>query len=176
MQPSSSDKSSSSTRAEGLKMDNSRRGTSTSNNTAKSSTSELAIAPLYTAPCSDSSTQHQCQLLFFRESVQLKRRSKSYSRTTRVLILISITYIVLNSLMAYSKLRLLFYPSSETNGLTFENSAENYPINESSDLNDELIDRIAFYLYYLNFSINFFLYVLNKSKFRDIFCEIFKKN
>lgn len=160
-----SDKSSSSaSRSEGLRI-NRRRNSSNVGmnrmtggfNTAKSSISEVGICP----PNSDSSPQNECNVLFFGEQPAQLRRSKTYSRTTRVLVLISVTYIVLNSLMAYSKLRHLFYPILD--------------YSDSIDLNGELIDRIACYLYYLNFSINFFLYVLNKSKFRDILFELFKK-
>jgi hypothetical protein len=167
----SSDKSSSSaSRSDGLRI-NGRRNSSNVGmnrmtggyNTAKSSISEVAtICP----PNSDSLPQNECNVLFFGEQPAQLRRSKSYSRTTRVLVLISVTYMVLNSLMAYSKLRHLFYPILDS--ATLDNS-------DSIDLNGELIDRIACYLYYLNFSINFFLYVLNKSKFRDILFELFKK-
>lgn len=88
------------------------------------------------------------------------RRFRSYSRTTRMLIIISITYILLNSLMAYSKLKHLFVTESSSS---------------LRSLNNELLERVSCYLYYLNFSINFFLYVLNKSTFRDILFDVFKR-
>lgn len=141
--------------------------------------------------------------MFLADSSHLKR-SKSYSRTTRILILISLTYILLNSLMVYSKLRLLlvngdFDDTAAEQMLGFDDSSaaasafarnKTSPLvtvgdptmsNELNEFNvvdqttNELVERVACYLYYLNFSINFFLYVLNKSKFRDIFCNIFKR-
>ena len=38
----------------------------------------------------------------------------------------------------------------------------------------ELLERIASLIYYINFSINFFLYTFNTKQFRDIFIHIFK--
>ncbi len=38
----------------------------------------------------------------------------------------------------------------------------------------ELLERIASLIYYINFSINFFLYTFNTKQFRDIFFHIFQ--
>lgn len=90
-----------------------------------------------------------------------RQRINSYSRTTRILILISISYFVLNALMVYSKLKHFFAPDDESQ------SANPY--------REEIIERLSCYLYYMNFSINFFLYVLNRSTFREILLNLFKK-
>lgn len=117
-----------------------------------------------------------------------RRRRQTYSRTTSILILISVTFILLNSLMAYSKLRYHFAEhDDDENEKMFNNGTTTTMISDEDvvdvgirenvrSLNDELIERISCYLYYLNFSINFFLYVLKKSKFRDILFGIFKTN
>lgn len=199
-----------------------------------STTSELVMGTAANSIGSSSQITNMYTLLSATYSTRLKR-SKSYSRTTRILILISLTYILLNSLMVYSKLRQLFIDenysasspvvessfssttlsplpttlmprtssrsSSQLAELVFPaadllvatptiqtstaaknrtsrrlegNHDEHLP--DPIDYSDELIERISCYLYYLNFSINFFLYVLNKSKFRDIFLNIFKRN
>ena len=100
-------------------------------------------------------------------STYRRKRFKSYSRTTRMLIIISATYIMLNALMAYLKLRHLFEP--------YFISDDQHHVEERKRLNNELLERASCYLYYLNFSINFFLYVLNKSTFTDILFDLFKR-
>lgn len=134
-------------------------------------------SPLKQNPLSSSSILGRMgsSQVFVMSSNQNHQRCKSYSRTTRILIIISITYFILNSLMAYTKLRHLFEaykeaPKDETLGHQQHSTISNY----SDDLlNNELLERVSCYLYYLNFSINFFLYVLNKSTFRDILFGLF---
>ena len=77
--------------------------------------------------------------------------------------------------MAYSKLRHLF---DEITHYSSDEDDEHLTAQEkrSKRLTNELLERISCYLYYLNFSINFFLYVLNKSTFRDILIGIFRRN
>ena len=72
--------------------------------------------------------------------------------------------------MAYSKLDYFF---QEDNMIHNDYDDQHQP-DSAASLNDELIERLSCYLYYLNFSINFFLYVLNRSRFREIlfgFCK-----
>lgn len=129
-----------------------------------------------------------------RRSVELKR-AKMYSKTTRMLIIISITFLFLNSLMAFSKIRAVLLSLNSSSSLdqmqsstivqmnenytTILNSTQMYNTTkeESSErnLNDELIERISCYFYYLNFSLNFFLYVINGSQFREILLKFTKK-
>lgn len=114
-------------------------------------------------------------LLVASSSPLNRQRSEKYSRTTRILLIISLTYILLNTLMAYSKLRHLF---DEITHYSSDDDDEHLTAQEkrSKLLNNEILERISCYLYYLNFSINFFLYVLNKSTFRDILIGIFRRN
>ena len=152
------------------------------------------------------------------------KRSKSYSRTLRVLFTISTTFILLNFPIAMNKMWYFFkyhntsfsdvilqYDSYEnqtseqqmekyekmpdTNYMLdlFENNDPgfNYSVhdeavyaNKSSHYTEipyeelepdksnanpleEIIERISCYLYYLNFSLNFFLYSTTGSKFRN---------
>ena len=40
--------------------------------------------------------------------------------------------------------------------------------NMEASFSEEIIERFSCYVYYLNFSLNFFLYTLNSSKFKKI--------
>lgn len=106
-----------------------------------------------------------CDSLLFVQH-HLNRPPDSYSRTTRFLVLISITYFLLNVLMAYTKLSYLFEHDQHTDHVAFD----------SGSFNHEVIERLSCYLYYLNFSINFFLYVFNKSSFQAILIGIFRRS
>lgn len=119
-------------------------------------------------------TAHYNSLLSKR--AQLKR-NRTYSKTTRILTLISFTYILLNSLMAYSKLSYFFGVVKFTNNNNNNQNVTVYDaemhhqkltVANTASLNEEIVERISCYLYYLNFSINFFLYASNKAKFRQI--------
>ena len=140
------------------------------------------------------------------KTMKLKRTEK-YSRTTRVLIFISITFLMLHAPIAYSKIR-YYYKSGL--GFDTENDAINdvkESLNElslvasqknitftSSELfegmnmnstniqvsymeandSDEIFERITCYIYYLNFSLNFFLYALAGATFRRELFNMFK--
>ena len=116
----------------------------------------------------------------------LKRKS-TYSRTSRVLICIPIVFILLNTPMALVKLYFV-YNNLRIFSLN-EQSSDNHHINNNSNifvsisinstdlvdyeentiLVEQIICRLASYLYYLNFCINFFLYTLNISRFKQAF-------
>ena len=108
-----------------------------------------------------------------RRSAELKR-ARMYSKTTRMLIIISITFILLNSPMAISKIHSVLLSSFESqSNQTLKTNRSNYSLNVSTrytnkELNHHLVQRVSGYVYYLNFSVNFFLYVLNGSQFREI--------
>lgn len=142
-------------------------------------------------------------------SIQLKRL-KNYSKTTRTLIIISVTYILLNTLMAISKLKYLIdfnliYDNTTTTSvehnststhltnvyshILFHNSTLSSNTSDAlndlvdnnelkfiseSELNTQLIERISNYLYSLNYSINFFLYVFTSSEFRKKMLKLFR--
>lgn len=144
------------------------------------------------------------------------KRRKAYSKTTRMLLVISTIFLVLNLPMAVSKFRyfvqniLIF--SAEPGFIEFSADDLNFnftalmlddyadmsgnstytldyadlfnnshgiflTINRepTAKLADEIIERIACYLYYLNFSINFILYTLNGPKFKDTLLKIIAK-
>lgn len=120
-----------------------------------------------------------------RKSMQL-RRIKIYSKTNRTLFLLSITYIILNMPITFSKLKtfLMSDPIQNDENLDAigirnssspaENDEFDYLALSATDFNNEIFQRIATNLYYLNFSINFFLY-LNGFEFRNMFLDYIKR-
>lgn len=124
-------------------------------------------------------------------SVKYKRRlSKKYSKTTRVLLTISITYVLLNIFMAYSKIRYCFGSEFfETVSQVKEKNFEKLNANSthSSDLRikavelnydweDQFYERVSCYLFYLNFSLNFFIYCANRTKFKESLSSFRNRN
>nr|QVK45666.1 G protein-coupled receptor [Proales similis] len=101
------------------------------------------------------------------------RQRRAYERTTQMLILISAAFLILNTPMILLKLRYFaqHYLISEPNQLNVDESSVNetvkFDTNVSRSQIDELAERIACYMYYFNHSINFFLYSLSGSKFRE---------
>ncbi|CAF0931409.1 unnamed protein product [Brachionus calyciflorus] len=121
-------------------------------------------------------------------SLKYKRRlSKKYSRTTRVLLTISITYVLLNTLMAFSKIRYCFdielfgYDKKLIHTNTTLNSTHNHhdsrikTIEINYDFDDQFYERVSCYLFYMNFSLNFFIYCANRTKFRESFLSFRKR-
>lgn len=122
------------------------------------------------------------QSSLLRRSLEIKR-SKLYSRSTRNLLIISVCYILLNTVMVYSKLKYLFQTNYEGyyEKYTIQNNSTLTLASETTANRPELIDKnvnltdiIASYLYYLNFSINFFLYVFSSAEFKDNILRMFK--
>lgn len=133
-----------------------------------------------------------------RKSVELKR-IKIYSKTTRMLLLISTTFLVLNSPIGFAKVRYYFLnnhllqrPTKTSHELNSQAHLNIFNLNSTNSTqqtgydpklntndSDEIIERFTCYIYYLNFSLNFLLYVFNGPKFRKSIIEIFldlKKN
>ena len=121
-------------------------------------------------------------------------RARRYSKTTRMLLIISTTFLILHGPTAMLKTWyiLTHYAmiasqadssvSSNTTGsqqvaYTSDHSFSKSPsITEHLNSNpmqarpvEELLERITCYLYYLHFSLNFFLYVFNIRVFRQFF-------
>jgi hypothetical protein len=111
-----------------------------------------------------------------RKSTQVKR-TKEYSEATRTLFLISLVFLILNCPMAFNK---TFYFLNEN--LIIKTSVFNQEefiiynstLNVTESINhletsesEEIFERVTCYMFYLNFSLNFFLYN-SKSKFRNI--------
>ena len=119
------------------------------------------------------------------------KRDKLYTKTTRMLILVSIAFLLLHSPIAM--LKLYYYLKSATSSYTTEeaSSSENYTGNTTNitsnstlsnifstvetqmdsieiGISEELLERITCYIYYFQFSINFFLYRLYSIYFFSI--------
>jgi hypothetical protein len=135
-------------------------------------------------------------MLSFKESRKyisnMTNRMKRYSKTTTVLFTISTTFLILNCPIAILKLWYIIKNIHKENALealkknSNRSSDENFrKFNGTSNANttdhfitspfEELAERISCYLYYLNFSLNFFLYNLNGSKFRKAILAMFLK-
>ena len=95
-------------------------------------------------------------------------RKKTYSKTTKVLFTISTTYLILHFPIALCKIWYFFKNNQQDDDMTSDVALEANPI-------EEIIERVTCYLYYLNFSLNFFLYSLNGSQFREAILGLFKK-
>ena len=125
----------------------------------------------------------------------ISNRIKRYSKTTTVLFTISTTFLILNCPTAIVKLWYIIKNSryeialenfiknsnmTQENFLKLNKSMTNLTLSNDFITSpfEELAERVSCYLYYLNFSLNFFLYNLNGSKFRKAVISIFikKKN
>jgi hypothetical protein len=122
---------------------------------------------------------------------ELRKRKRGYSKTTRMLLVISTVYIFLNAPLAFSKLRFLvanmsidetvFSTSVDLNmttsfdlGNISNHSASSIQKDYKNTATDELIERLTCYLYYLNFAINFLLYSFNGPAFLSQFMRLVK--
>jgi hypothetical protein len=143
------------------------------------------------------SKSNQKVMFLHTDSFSNISRIKNYSKTTRMLLIISSVFIFLNTPLTMSKVKnfLNYFQQSnaimndesyvfiellsliETNiteTISNENISLSVTIEHSDTTKDELIDRISIYLYYVNFSINFFLYAFNGPKFKSTFLSLFK--
>ena len=133
-----------------------------------------------------------------------EKRKKSYTKTTKLLFSISISFLTFHcpialckiyyfikyqasrassssSSLATSSANMSFVPTSdELSWLIFNASNDSNAIiyNEASTFGVEspiehLIERVTSHMYYLNFIMNFFLYSMNGSKFREALFNIF---
>ena len=102
-----------------------------------------------------------------------------YMRTTRILFIISVSFFLMHTPTALLKcwyiVKALIIDDVDDRLKTIQNNStldnEYYLINETKPL-EELIERITCYIYYLHYSLNFFLYVLNMRKFRKKLLEL----
>ncbi len=132
-------------------------------------------------------------------TIVYNKRDKLYTRSTNMVLSITTTFLVLHCPIAICKLY-SFLKYKKTNLLENEkniynntsnvdvlqkflknssnsNSYRNLTVytNEPGDvILDHLIERISNNIYYLSFLINFFLYSLNGSKFRNALIKMFK--
>ncbi len=126
------------------------------------------------------------KLRFSAISLPIRMRLKQkYTKTTGMLITISITFLLLNFPMAISKLKHLTIDetasvlnSSSVTHSSFNNTTLNVTPEEvdyRSRVSDIILQRLAYYLYYLNFSLNFSLYALSGSNFRSAMIRVFMR-
>ena len=108
-----------------------------------------------------------------------KKRKKSYTKTTRLLMIVSTTFLALHMPMVVIKISNFFSLSIGDYDKNVNYTTLNDSLNISNETNElfknenvidefkisEIFERFASYIYYLNFSSNFFLYSFNKSKF-----------
>jgi hypothetical protein len=88
------------------------------------------------------------------------RRSKYHRRITRMLLIISTAFLLLNTPMHLLKIYYFFFSTDD-----------NYDENNSIE---SAIEMLTFYLFYTNFSINFFLYSLCGKNFRSSLMDLIK--
>ena len=115
--------------------------------------------------------------------INLETRKKKYSKTSKVLFLISITFLVLHFPMCVSKIYFILNMTNVVNSITSRaqqlNSTilisvkSNYTnntqvLNNGFEFDFNLSQKILFNLsnklYYLNFGLNFFLYSFDRSR------------
>jgi hypothetical protein len=104
----------------------------------------------------------------------MPNRIKTYSKTTKVLFTISTTYLILHFPIAICKIW-YFLKSNQQEFETPSNNTTTSEVTLEANPIEEIIERITCYLYYLNFSLNFFLYNLNGSQFRAQLLSLFRK-
>ena len=137
--------------------------------------------------------------LITRKHFNLKirnRRIRRYSEATKTLMLISFVFLLLHCPLAVNKCwyfinsDFIMVTVNETKSINENQSkftiiqTNNNTKNENQKFElreyEEIFERITCYIFYLNFSLNFFLYTFNKSKFRCIIikqlkCKWFKE-
>nr|QVK45665.1 G protein-coupled receptor [Proales similis] len=101
----------------------------------------------------------------------LKKRRKKYSRTTKMLLLISTTFLFLNFPTALVK---LFY---FVDAVKIQTKLVNETHHEKIEIGhrEELFERIACFTFYLNHSINFFLYSFNGLHLSKVIVAFFRR-
>jgi hypothetical protein len=108
-------------------------------------------------------------------------RARVYERSTKTLLIVSGVFILFNILMVYSRTRYLF----QSDSITFVQHNATFLVHDpihvelhheivTRQLSDQLIDKLACFLYYLNYSCNFFFYILNGAEFRNALFRIMR--
>jgi len=127
---------------------------------------------------------HSTRRSLLRKSDEIKRKTK-YHKTTRLLFIVSVSFFLLNTPMYLCK---LYYYLRQFNHYSVEASDNEYVtlnnthferfnlshnastqiLFDELDANtlEEIMERITCFLYYLNFSLNFFLYSFCAKDFR----------
>ena len=104
-----------------------------------------------------------------------RKKVKKIPKITKILFCISSTFLVLNFPIALLKIW-NFLKSNDFHQPSINMTKKDLPSEETNQTHsEEIIERIAFYLYYLNFSINFFLFTINESKFSERLWSLFRQ-
>lgn len=118
-----------------------------------------------------------------------KHNSKSNIETTKILLIIASTFLILNFPLAATKTYYFFTENTEkpiqNSFLTTTSNFQNYSVNKTNPIDDEnkledskttkeIIEKIAQFIYYINYSINFFLYTFKTKQFREHFLKSIK--
>lgn len=106
-------------------------------------------------------------------------RARVYERSTKTLLIVSGMFILFNILMVYSRTRFLFQSDNimQHNSTFLVHDPIHVELHHeivARQLSDQLIDRLACFLYYLNYSCNFFFYILNGTEFRNALLRIMR--
>jgi hypothetical protein len=113
----------------------------------------------------------------------LMKRKKVYMRTTRMLLVVSTTFLLLNAPLALSKVRyflddLIFSKKTDSPSHLAHSLSANETATAALEWNysalDELIERLSCYMYYFNFSVHFLLYMFNGPKFKNALDDVLK--
>jgi hypothetical protein len=88
------------------------------------------------------------------------RRSKYHRRITKMLLIISTTFLLLNTPIHLLKVYYFFFSNDDTY--------------DDKSSYESIIEMLTFYLFYTNFSINFFLYSLCGKNFRLCLMDLIK--
>jgi hypothetical protein len=89
------------------------------------------------------------------------RRSKYHRRITKMLLIISTTFLLLNTPMHLLKVYYFFFSNDDTY--------------DDKSPYESIIEMLTFYLFYTNFSINFFLYSLCGKNFRSCLMDLIRQ-
>jgi hypothetical protein len=118
------------------------------------------------------------------------RRIRRYSEATKTLMLISFVFLLLHCPLAVNKcwyfINSDFIMANNNATESINENQQTFTIKQTSKNTtnenqkfelreyEEIFERITCYIFYLNFSLNFFLYTFNKSKFRCIIIKQLK--
>jgi hypothetical protein len=93
-----------------------------------------------------------------------EERLRKYFKSTRMLFVISITFLVLNSPLALCKIR--YSLQAIESYFQIKQASSNKQKSTANDAHplEEIIERITCYLYYSNFTLNIGFYILSGSK------------
>lgn len=125
----------------------------------------------------------------FNSKIEIIRRKRVYWRMTHILLAITTSFLILNFPFCFLKLRYFIRgfasitakshvqhsgnltadyrnstPATVLHSTISSGSGQSFKEHMDASIIDELIERVTYYIYYLNFSINFILFAFSVSK------------